>query len=228
MRKLYFFIAILFLVSVFFSFILIKYEPVNSSFLRVLDVLSAIQVIITVYLVFLVYDRFGTSKKLLDKQNDLVIEYVEELKKVQLYIHSQTNDGFTERMYLSVSKKLLHDERSELDELVNKRVMFESEEFYTDLKRINEIISHPLFPIGLKKKVNVFRFSSLTGKPTFDKTKYALVSFSGTDKFDKGGWMYPEDGTMTLANYLARLEKLVGELEQWINKETSIKIKLNF
>jgi hypothetical protein len=95
------------------------------------------------------------------------------------------------------------------------------------LKRINEIIEHPLFPPDLKKSVDIFNFGIMTSTLNVSVEKYGFVSFNNDKPKEEETWMYPFDGDMTINDYLIKIENAVSNLEKWINKESSIKIKLN-
>jgi len=81
MKKIIIFITILIIILIAFAYFININLFDEHKFSLILDLLDVIQVIITIYIAFLLYDRLGTSRKLFDKQNEIVIEYIEMLKK---------------------------------------------------------------------------------------------------------------------------------------------------
>lgn len=211
--------------TVLASIYIVNYENHSSHLANILKVFSASQSVISIYIVYLLYDRFGTSKKVLDKRNDLIIEYLEELKKVRIIIRMFNSNGTSTLMSVPISQDLSFIFESPDKD---KKIMVRSKEMYGELKRINEIVDHPLFPPSLRKKINVFQFNMLTGALEFKIEDYAFVSYKYEDQFNEEGWMFPNEGEMSLGDYATKLETLVKELQKWINKESSIKIKINF
>ena len=224
MKRFYIILSIIIFSAIAGAYLLINTESLREPFGIVKDVLGLVQVFISIFLVYLLYDRFGTSKKLLDKQNDLIIKFLEELKKVHLYIHGKTENGLESTIHSTLGKNLSFAKESSV---CNKIALFNSSQFYNELKKLNEIIEHPLFPSDLKDKADIFKFGVMTGTLEIDYEKYGFVSFVHNDSTTDEKWMYPYDGDMTIRDYLAKVEKSITELENWINKESSIKIKLN-
>lgn len=224
MKKFYIIIISTALACVIGIWLLISYDCLKPQFEIIKDVLGIFQIVLSIFIVYLLYDRFGTSKKLLDKQNELIIEFLEELKKVRLEIHEKTKKGHKSTIHTGIGKNLQYAKSRPVSK---KTALFNSNQFYTELKLINQIIEHPLFPVDLKSTADIFKFGELTGILDDSIENYALISFNHQIPTFEENWMYPYEGDMTVGEYLEKIEKSVEKLEKWINQESSIKIKLN-
>ena len=206
-------------------YLTITQESFTIFFSKTKDVFAIIQIIISLFVVYMLYDRFGTSRKILEKQNDLIIEFVEELKKVRIQVHSIMDNHLKKTINFGMSKNLKFVKDQDIAE---KRVWFKIKHFYDQLKRINEIVEHPLFPMELKEKADVFKFNVMIRPAEVNNNDRVLVSFNFNEDLDDEEWTYPEDGEMTLIEYLEKLENMLKGIEAWVNKESTIKFRLNF
>lgn len=198
---------------------------VNATYL--FQVLSASQVLISIYIAYLLYDRFGTSKKILEQQNEIIIDFLSELKKLRLHIYTFQGNRRTEG-FGKVSKNLSFYKN---ESNASKIVLVKSAGYTKHTIKINELMSHPLFPIELLSSLNIFDFKSFTYEAgeEFKKEKYAFISFETEDSFTSENWSVPDNFLdLKLDDYLSKIESSVFQIENWINKETTIKIKLNF
>src|SRR5690606_6294229 len=106
MKKFYIIIISTSLASILGIWFLISFDCLKQQFDIVKDVLGVFQIVLSIYIAYLLYDRFGTSKKLLDKQNELIIKFLEELKKVRLEIHEKTEKGLKSTIHTVIGKNL--------------------------------------------------------------------------------------------------------------------------
>jgi len=231
MRKfIYIYIFLILLIISISTLVLNDYLPSNDVS-KIIEIINVTQVFISVYIAYLLYDRFGTSKKILDKQNDIVIEYLEELKKIKLfmYVFTEERTVIFKPIYASKRIKYLVDDNSK-----NKRIMVKSGFYYGKANRLNEIINHPLFPIDIKNDLNIFTVQNLTTDFNFDRKKCVFLSFEeetdlSENNFNENNWMIlNDDSSLTIKEYFRKIENLIKTVENWVNKESSIKIKLNF
>lgn len=231
MRKFnYIFILLILLIISISTLVLNDYLP-SANVSKIIEIINVTQVFISVYIAYLLYDRFGTSKKILDKQNDIVIEYLEELKKIKLFMYIFTEERTVNFIPIYASKriKFLVDDNSK-----NKRIMVKSGFYYGKTNRLNEIINHPLFPIDIKNDLNIFTYQNLTRDFNFDQKKCVFLSFEeetdlSENNFNENNWMILDDrSSLTIREYFHKIENLIKAVENWVNKESSIKIKLNF
>lgn len=225
-KTLYTLIAISVILGIFLSIIMLFNETTEGFLKNLFEFIGVLQAIASFYIAYLLYDRFGTSMKLLDKQNEVILEYIEELKKLRFFIYL-VHDTTLTQVQISMRRKLKEQFK---EEVLNRKVMVSSDFGFTETKRLNELIEHPLFPADLKQKIDVFRFRHKTGDFNFDSTKYAFVSYTPIvdfKSFNQNEWMFPNEGDMQLKNYVESLEKAIHEIEEWINRESTLKISLN-
>lgn len=194
----------------------------------VLDLINAAQIVTTFIIAFLLYDRLGTSRKLLDKQNDIVIEYIEQIKKIRFYVYHWTGEKVCSERYLGVSKNLNF---KKLDN--DLPVLFQTPTFFSipEIKKLNELIGHPLFPIDIKHNLDLFGPGVMTSPLSDYRMGYVFISIHREREFNMIEWMMQGDSPqncMTINEFISKIESQVRILEEWVNKESTIRIKLNF
>lgn len=97
------------------------------------------------------------------------------------------------------------------------------------MQKFNELTNQPLFPMELKNELDIFNYSILTATLSERKENFAFFSLEAEKDFDMTKWMIPgrkED--ITITDFFDKIENLLEKVENWINKESSIRIKLNF
>jgi hypothetical protein len=188
---------------------------------------AALQTIVTLIIAYLLYDRFGTSKKLLDKQNEVVLEFIEELRKIRLSVYLVNSETIT-TYHTAIRrdlKKMVKPSHLDRHVMVSKNFGWQS------TKKMDKLLNHPLFPPDLKKNLDILNFSILTADLEFDRKKYAFISFvplEDTDHFEQNMWMFPGEGKLLLGDYIGEIESAIRSIEGWVNRESSIQINLNW
>jgi ABC-type multidrug transport system fused ATPase/permease subunit len=227
MRKFTISIYLVILLVLVLAFFIVKDTFDIEKFSLILNIISATQIFVTFLIAYLVYDRFATSRKLLDKQNEIVIEYIEEIKKIRLFIYEWTGEIVYNERNIGITRDLhwIYQEK-------DRPVLFKSQ-FYSseNVKKLYELVNHPLFPVAIKKNVDIFSYTILTATFSDYKEGYTFVSFEKENDFDMKSWMlsgHSHDDCLTLNQLIKKIENLLITLEDWVNKESSIKIKLNF
>jgi hypothetical protein len=227
MKKITIFITISIITVVILTYLIELDRFDDSKFSLVLDVINATQVIITFIIAYLLYDRLGTSRKLLDKQNEIVIEYIEQLKSIRLNIYHWTGENVYTNRSIGISRNL-NWVSFEKDNPILFKSNFHS---YPKVQKLYELVNHPLFPIEIKNDVDIFSRSVMTSTLSDYKLGYVFVSFEDESEFKMKEWMYSGDTLETcvkINGFINKIENLLLILENWVNKESSIKIKLNF
>lgn len=230
MKKFILFVFILALTIILISVLIVHNKLIDTKVTLIMEVINVSQVFISLYIAYLLYDRFGTSKKILDKQSDIILEYLEEIKKLKIQIYLIRNEKLHIEMSSSISKNL-YLLRNETD--MQRIVLVKSNYFSSDekIKKLNELINHPLFPISIKKELEIFNYQVLTSTFSNDKENFAFMSFENETDFELKNWRMPGNHhkeSFTLNEFSSNIENLLNTLEDWVNKESSIKVKLNF
>ncbi|MFB3386600.1 hypothetical protein [Flavobacterium sp. LAR06] len=230
MKKFFLFIFLVSLIIAFISILIVHDNLVDEKVTLIVELINVSQVFISIYIAYLLYDRFGTSKKILDKQSDIILEYLEEIKKLKIQIYFIKNDKVHIEMSGSISKNL-YLFRSQTD--LQRTVLVKSNYFSSDekIKRLYELINHPLFPISIKEELEIFNYQVLTSTFSNKKENFAFMSFENETEFELEDWRMPgnhNEESFTLEQFTYKIENLLNTLENWVNKESSIKVKLNF
>jgi hypothetical protein len=146
-----------------------------------------------------------------------------------MYIFNEERTVTFTTIYASKRIKYVVDDNSK-----NKRIMVKSGFYYDKTNRLNEIINHPLFPIDIKSNLDIFTYQDLTRDFNFNRKKCVFLSFEeetdlSENNFNENNWMILDDSSsLTIKEYFHKIENLIKTVENWVNKESSIKIKLNF
>lgn len=107
MKKLFLisFFALL-LVSVFFSLLL---NTSGEDAIHVIDhisfIIAALCGVITTVIAILLYDKYGVDKKIIDKNLDVVLQFVDELRKTKIFIHGESKTSGSYAMMINFWNK---------------------------------------------------------------------------------------------------------------------------
>ncbi|MCZ8330825.1 MAG: hypothetical protein O9282_05895 [Flavobacterium sp.] len=227
MKKIIIFITILIIILIAFAYFININLFDEHKFSLILDLLDVIQVIITIYIAFLLYDRLGTSRKLFDKQNEIVIEYIEMLKILRLNMYQWTDEHACTSRIIRISRNT-HWINLEKDIPVLFNTSFHSQ---LQNEKLNDLINHPLFPVEIKNDVDLFNYGIMTSTFSENKKGYVFISFNDERDFNMNEWMYSGntlDDCVKVNQFMNKIQRILDVLENWANKESSIKIKLNF
>lgn len=227
MKRFYSFLATIIIAICIISYFVTQEVFVSTQFSTIIDIINVTQVLISIYIAYLLFDRFGTSKKILDKQNEIILDYLEELKKLRIHIYLFEGEKLKIEVNTNISKDMIFSREL----FVDKKIMLVKSGYFSldKIKKFNELTNHPLFPIELKNELDIFNYSVLTSSLSEKKENFAFFSLEPEYDFDMTKWMIPgrkED--ITITDFFDKIENLLITVENWINKESSIRIKLNF
>lgn len=227
MNKIKIFLILILLLIFILSFQITEDAFDSVKFSAIIDIINVTQVLISFYIAYLLYDRFGTSKKILDKQNELIIEYLEELKKISINVFIFEGDKLKFKIKTPIHREInLSHQHLEKDKILLVKSNYFSLE---KIEKFNMLVNHPLFPIDIKKQLEVFNYSVLTNTFSTKKEDYVFLSFEDENDFDMTKWMMiGNEENITVFEFYNKLKSLIITVENWINKESSIRIKLNF
>lgn len=190
--------------------------------------LKIIQVVFSIVIAYLLYDRFGTTKKILDKQNDLIIDFIEKYRSLEIYVYIVDGNTLI-HSYFKPGKNLINrfDKK-----FINRKILFPSGSLgHPKLNKLNTIIENPLFPKELIPDISTFKIYSLTAELfDFNREDYVFLSFErieSHEKLDQKNFMKPNDENTSIKEFLSKIVNSVNSIENWVNRESSIKIKLN-
>lgn len=223
---------IIFLVLIYFLILAFIPKQIDKLFIEINRLLTFIQTVITIIIAYLLYDRFGTSKKIMDIRNQLVVDLLIELKKINFSIgvldeenHSFTvyNKVFGKRIKTNIPKSIL-----------NKKIVFPWENSLSQQQKILEILNNPLFPIELTGIQTLFKSYVLTNASLeYKRENLAFVIINRSFQSDHpthledNSWAY-DSNNYELLEFLNCIEDVISEIENWINKKSTISYKLNF
>ena len=190
--------------------------------------LRIMQVAFSIVIAYLLYDRFGTTKKILDKQNELIIDFIEKYRSLGIYVYIFDGNKLI-HTYFKPGKNIL--KRFE-KKYKNRLILFPSGTLgHPKLNGLNKLIENPLFPKELIPDISTFKFYSLTAEiGDFNREDFIFLSFERIDdptELNQKKFMKPNDEKETLGDFTSRIVNSVCKIENWINRESSIKIKLN-
>lgn len=227
MKKLLKYIVVIIFLTIISYYFIVTQNYCN--FKTFLDFyLRFLQTTFSFVIAYLLYDRFGTSKKILDKQNEIIIEFIQNYRSFGIYCYIFDGNKVI-NTYIKPGKKI----SSRFDKkYMNRLILFPAGTLgHPKLHGLNKLIENPLFPVELVPDISTLNFYSLTAEiDNFDRNKFIFFSFEKIDNFNELNqkeFMKPNNEKLTLDVFLSKIVNSVVSIEDWINRESSIKIKLN-
>ena len=191
--------------------------------------ISTISSVVTIIIAFLLFDRFGVSKKTLDKNVETVFELLEVIKSKIIYAEYEFDTG-TYHSAISISDNLGEFKNNKI--MLEKDILFNYEDINNGLSEINQFATNIWLPIQIKDKINKISLLSATSvKDNFlSKNKCFRVSFNLYPEARKEKeiiWYMTNDKETTFNEFLTNLEDLVAEIKTWLNNHSNFDLELN-
>ncbi len=194
-----------------------KNETPNQTLNIIVTIISTCASLLTLIIAILLFNKFGIETPLLEKNTSIVFEFIEELKKIRLFVNGK-NYGLMLQLHNS--------SHTSFEEYYGERLIF-SIEYLEGLKKIFKISESPFMPKTIHLKVDQLKFYILTMDiKDEDLDKYATVRVQGQSLIDvKFGRFNRKD--MTLLEFLNIIDDIKTEIVNWINKHSNYPVDLN-
>lgn len=209
-------IGLVFLISLYFIF---KEEEV----VKALSLMQTIFAYITLMIAIVLFDRYQAGNKLNDKTIDVVVGYIEFLKKTTIIgeIHNYNNKKRQKEGFLIIGFKSNQSESSLNVENYDERKLFvDFISFMSFYNNLNRFVESPWMP---KEIIEASEFLKLKDKntvynPATLKQECIILTFTITD--DSKGLLVLEDAE-TLNKFYSNISNLTKVINKWIKNQAS-------
>jgi hypothetical protein len=191
--------------------------------------ISTISSVVTIIIAFLLFDRFGVSKKTLDKNVETVFELLEVIKSKRIFAEYESDAGIFHSV-ISISDNLDRFKKNKI--MLEKDILFNYEDINYGLSEINQFATNIWLPVQIKDKINKISLLSATSvKDNFIfKNKCVMVYFNLYPEARKEKdvkWFMTNDKETTFNEFLTNLEDLVTEIKTWLKNHSNYDLELN-
>lgn len=191
--------------------------------------ISTISSVFTIIIAFILFDRFGVSKKTLDKNVETVFKLLEVIKSKIIYAEYESDSG-THHLAISISDNLGEFKKNKI--MLEKDILFNYEDINNGLYEINQFANDVWLPIQIRKKIKTISLVSASSvKDDFiPKNKCVRIYFHlypEARKEKEVMWYMTNQKETTFNEFLSNLENLVSEIKTWLNNHSNFKLELN-
>ncbi len=186
------------------------------------SLLGAFASVVTLVVALMLYSKYGLEKSLFDKQVDLVLKLLGEIKKTRLlvFVGPKAKNGMVQ-IFLH---RLNNDEywRSYKD----KRLLF-SFNYFKGLEKVWEISDNILLPKEIAKRIKPLEVASI--KNIDDLSEEDLIlNIPGLYSPEEDGFGQLNGKRVTLNSHLIIWESLIVSIKNWLKEHAVNNLDLNF
>lgn len=192
------------------------------------NLITIISSLITVIIAFLLFDKFGVSKKVLDQNIEVVFKLLEVIKSKTIYTEYESDSG-THHSVISIG-----DTSNELmNNLIDdKIIVFNYDDINKGLNEINQFVNNVWLPTQIKKKIQkISLWSASSVEDTFShKNKYVKIYFDLYPEARKDidvTWFTTNQKETTVKDFRLSLQDLLVEIKIWLKKHSDYKADIN-
>ena len=192
--------------------------------------ISTIASTVTIIIALLLFDRFGVSKKTLDKKVEIVFKLLEAIKSKTIYAEYESDSGVEYFAAISISENL--EQLITNKEMLGKDILFNYEDINNGLSEIHQFRASIWLPVQIRKKIEKILFFSVSSvnDSFLQENKCVKIYFDlypEARKEKEVKWYKTNQKETTFNEFLFNLEDLVAEIKSWLNKHSSSDLELN-
>jgi hypothetical protein len=181
-------------------------------------ILGAVATVATLIIAILLYDKFGLSSKLMEKQTDKVLELVDSLKEISFIVQ-----GKKMKYFIQANRPKLESFKDIPDYKIDsgKQILISPDSYAQAIKGILLLGRSYWLPKEIKEKL---KFFDVYGTQYVDNpSDESFVKLGFIFNYGETDWSstFP---AMTFQEFNSNLYKLVDEISNWIKKYTNISI----
>jgi hypothetical protein len=185
--------------------------------------------VVTIVIAFLLFDRFGVSKKTLDKNVETVFKLLEVIKSKIIYTEYESESGIYHSAIL-ISDNL--DEYKKNEIMLNKVILFNYEDINNGLDEINQFSTNIWLPVHIREKIQKLSLVSASAIKDISILKNNCVKiyfhlYPEERKEKDILWYMTNQKETTFIEFLSNLEDLVFDIKTWLNKHSNNNLELN-
>lgn len=192
--------------------------------------ISTITSTVTIIIALLLFDRFGVSKKTLDKKSETVFNLLEVIKSKTIYAEYESDSGIQYYSAISISENLEHLKKNKV--MLERDILFNYEDINNGLSEIHQFRASVWLPVQIRKKIEKMSFISVSSvnDSFLQKNKCVKIYFHlypEARKEKEVKWYKTNQKETTFNEFLSNLEDLVAEIKSWLNKHSNSDLELN-
>lgn len=202
--------------------------------------ISAISSLFTLYLALKIYQKYRIDESIVNKQADTILSFLQDLQKVQFFIVKaigKKKGKYGETFYLSPIQIIDSKIFTSFEEIYSDILVFDGN-YYEEIEKVMSYRWNIFMPkeivlklksIGLKNKKKI--------KRKWNKGYSHLYSPQVNYEFDMGirpsyhadyNTYINGEINYTVLNYLEEWEALISSCEEWLDKHSTKKNRLNY
>lgn len=192
--------------------------------------IAAVCGIITAIIAILLFDKYGVDKKIIDKNLEVVLQFVDELRKTTIYIHGESKAGGSYAMMINFWNKPI--EKSDFMSRCLKDKLFFKLNYGYALNNLYELSKNPFMPpeIGEKfQKITLHVLPEITDEDKLHGYAVATSSVNMLELDDKDMIIGKLNGhDFTVGEYIDNYMEVRDAIKQWLKTHNVDDSSLNF
>ena len=193
-------------------------------------IIAAVCGVITAIIAILLYDKYGVDKKIVDKNLEVVLQFVDELRKTTIYIHGESKAGGSYAMMINFWNKPIEKDGF-MSRCLNDKLFFKLNYGYA-LNNLYEISKNPFMPPEIGEKFQKITLRVLPEITEEDK-QYGYAVATGSVNMleleDKDMIVGKLNGhAFTVGEYIDNYMEVRNAIKQWLKAHNVDDSSLNF
>lgn len=185
-------------------------------------IISSLASLITLLIALLLYSKYGVEKSLVNKQTEVVLNLLAELKKVHFKIlHAGGGGGM---LFLHLDR--LGDAYWEYCK--DQKLLFSFNNYSEGLNNIWEITENIFLPPTIAEKMSPLIMMHMEGVEESKSKQYMKVCTIGSKQEQDGMFGVLNSKEITLQEFISSWKEVILISQKWLKEHSNISVDLNF
>lgn len=226
------------LISLLVGFILFQlFQDSFKKFDNVISLLNTLAACLTFGITYLLFDKYGIKKNVVEKQFDAVVEIIQELKKIRILFDVEMVDDKGLKLsrqfgQIFIQRNMSFHLKKDLDNDIDKKdfpILLNVQDFYNGTGNLSKSLTNIWLPSEIKEKFSFLNIPQYTIPMNLHQMNTVTFAFSsGILKANPPLEFYiPVHQNLTFSKFVSGLEAGLAACEDWINKHAEHDFKLN-
>lgn len=193
-------------------------------------IIAAFCGIVTTVIAILLYDKYGVDKKIIDKNLEVVLQFVDELRKTTICIHGESKVGSYAMMINFWNKPI--EKKDDFMSRCRKDKLFFKLNYGYALNNLYEISKNPFMPPEISEKFQMLTLHVLPEITEEDKQNGFAVATSSVNMLeldDKDQIIGKLNGhDFTVGEYIDNYMEVRDAIKQWLKAHNVADRSMNF
>lgn len=183
-------------------------------------ILQTIATVSMLIIAILLYDKFGLSSKLMDRQADEVLKLIDALRKINFWadagkINYQIR---VDRSHLKCLRDIKYYDNDSKKELVTV-----IDDYNNSLEEVSILMSNYWLPVEIKEKLKILNVIATSDIDNESSKEFVKLAPQSAHSHASNNWViiFP---VVTFKEFNDGLYNLVAEIDKWLKKNTNISI----